>query len=110
MVRRAGDHAGATHERAGRGTSGTRRPRRRAAHGEGQARHLVERRQIGSGARNPGYGTAAHRTVLKRYGVRVTFTPDLTERDESVTAYIQFVQRILRALERRVAHADVEAL
>jgi hypothetical protein len=40
----------------------------------------------------------------------VTLTPTATEQAGDTTEYVAFVRRILRALERRVATADIEDL
>jgi len=44
------------------------------------------------------------------YGVRVALTPENSVGMTDTTEYLAFVRRILAALERRVAEADIDAL
>jgi hypothetical protein len=50
------------------------------------------------------------RPATGAYGVRVDLTPGGTDEATDTTEYLAFVRRILAALERRVATADLDAL
>jgi hypothetical protein len=59
--------------------------------------------------------SAAHRQLshapdLDVPGVKAALTPNAADHAGDTSDYIAFVRRILAALERRVAHADIHAL